>query len=65
MVRIVQIVSNSANNGEQSRIVANIVANLGVTQNLGVNLAATWNGIFPLESIDAYRDKKVYVNVIS
>lgn len=27
------------------------------TQNLGVNLAETWNGIFPLKSIDAYQDK--------
>ena len=58
IVRVVRIVSNSANNGEQPRIVAN--CSKWGTQNLGVNLAATWNEIFPLKSIDAYQDKMCF-----
>ena len=54
---MVRIVSNSGNNGEQWRIVAN--RSKWGTQNLGVNFAATWNGIFPLKSIDAYGRKGV------
>ena len=54
-----------ANNDEQSRVVAN--RSKRGTQNLGVNLEATWNRIFPLKSIDVYliSGQKVFLNLIS
>ena len=48
------------------REVGGIVTNekLG-TQYLAVNLAATWDGIFPLKRINALSGQKVFLNVIS
>ena len=63
IVRTMRRVWNSANNGEQSRIVAN--RSKWGTQNLGVNLAATWNGIFPAKKHRCFSGHKVFLNVIS
>ena len=56
-----RIVSNSANNGEQSRIVAN--GSKWGTQNLGVNLAATGNGFFPLKKHRCLSVQKVFQSI--
>ena len=63
IVRIVRTVSNSVTNGVQWRIVA--IRSKWGTQNLRANLAATWNGIFPLKSIRCLSGQKVFLNVIS
>ena len=58
--RIVQIMANGR---EQWRIVAN--RGKWGTQNLGVNLAATWNRIFALKKHRCLSGEKVFLNVIS
>ena len=47
-----------ANSDEYWRIVFN--HSKWGTQNLRVNLAATWNGIFPQKGMDAYQDKRCF-----